>query len=133
MRNFTLRAHTISALAPTSQDEAREVRLLRDRLDGGLDAVRPFIRRYWKGRASEAEAARRDAKTELQEWAHRAHAATPVYEVVSRVGPDHDPVFTVSVTVGGLKPEIAEGRSKRIAEQAAAERLLQREKVREND
>lgn len=102
-------------------------------LDGGLDAVRPFIRRYWKGRAAEAEAARRDGKTELQEWAHRAHAATPVYEVVSRVGPDHDPVFTVSVTVGGLKPEIAEGRSKRIAEQAAAERLLQREKVREND
>ncbi|MCI5077416.1 ribonuclease III [Oricola sp.] len=102
-------------------------------LEGGLDAVRPFIRRYWKDRAVDAETARRDAKTELQEWAHRAHAATPVYKVLERTGPDHDPMFTVSVTVGALAPESAEGRSKRIAEQAAAARMLVREKVRDND
>lgn len=102
-------------------------------LDGGLEAVRPFIRRYWADRASNAGAARRDAKTELQEWAHRAYAATPAYEVVSRTGPDHDPAFTVSVTVGGLVPETGEGRSKRVAEQAAAARMLVREKVRDND
>lgn len=102
-------------------------------LEGGLDAVRPFIRRYWSERAANAEAARRDAKTELQEWAHQAHGVTPAYKVVARTGPDHDPVFTVSVTVGAMKPETAEGRSKRIAEQAAASRMLVREKVREND
>jgi len=102
-------------------------------LDGGLDAVRPFIRRYWTDRAATATAARRDAKTELQEWAHRDYGASPVYEVISREGPDHDPVFTVSVTVASLPPETAEGRSKRIAEQAAASRMLVREKVREDD
>ena len=102
-------------------------------LEGGLEAVRPFIRRYWAERAANAEAARRDAKTELQEWAHQAHGVTPAYKVIARTGPDHDPVFTVSVTVGAMKPETAEGRSKRIAEQAAASRMLVREKVRDDD
>ena len=102
-------------------------------LEGGLEAVRPFIRRYWTKRAANATAAQRDAKTELQEWAHREHAASPVYKVIAREGPDHDPVFTVSVAVGKLAPESADGRSKRIAEQAAANRMLIREKVRDND
>ncbi|MFZ2099547.1 MAG: ribonuclease III [Oricola sp.] len=102
-------------------------------LEGGLDAVRPFIRRYWTDRASNAEAARRDAKTELQEWAHRKHGVSPVYSVIGRTGPDHDPTFTVSVAVGRLEPEAADGRSKRIAEQAAANRMLVREKVREDE
>jgi ribonuclease III len=95
--------------------------------------VRPFIRRYWRERAVTATAARRDAKTELQEWAHRDHATSPVYKVISREGPDHDPMFTVSVSVAGLAPETASGRSKRIAEQAAAEKMLVREKVRDDD
>ncbi|WP_421852251.1 ribonuclease III [Oricola sp.] len=99
-------------------------------LDGGLDAVRPFIRRYWQDRAATPTAARRDPKTELQEWAHREHAVTPTYDVLSRDGPDHDPVFRVAVAVGSLKPVEAEGRSKRSAEQAAAEKMLIREDVR---
>jgi ribonuclease III len=102
-------------------------------LDGGLDAVRPFIKRFWLDRAANATAARRDAKTELQEWAHKQYAATPVYTVISREGPDHDPMFTVSVSVGKLAEVTAEGRSKRAAEQAAAAQMLVREKVRDDD
>jgi len=102
-------------------------------LEGGLDAVRPFIRRYWTERAATDTAARRDAKTELQEWAHREYGVSPVYKVMSREGPDHDPVFTVAVSVGDLAPEKADGRSKRMAEQAAASRMLVREKVRDDD
>jgi dsRNA-specific ribonuclease len=40
-------------------------------LEGGMDAARPFIQRYW-GPAPARHAARRDAKTALQEWAHQA-------------------------------------------------------------
>ena len=102
-------------------------------LEGGMDAARPFIQRFWGPRSRLATAARRDAKTTLQEWAHQAHAATPIYAVDNRSGPDHDPVFTVSVTVGGLKPAVADGRSKREAEQAAAAALLRREKAWTDD
>ncbi|TIT53046.1 MAG: ribonuclease III, partial [Mesorhizobium sp.] len=44
-------------------------------------------------------------------------------------GPDHDPLFTVSVKVGAFQPATGSGRSKREAEQAAATALLVREGV----
>ena len=98
-------------------------------LEGGLDAARGFIRRYWESRSKAPTAARRDAKTELQEWAHQVARASPAYVIESREGPDHDPVFEVSVRIAGLRPESAKGRSKREAEQAAAAAVLLREGV----
>ena len=98
-------------------------------LDGGLDAARAFIHRHWAERARNPNAARRDAKTELQEWAHQFCKATPAYRIDSRIGPDHDPVFTVAVEIAGLEPAIGNGRSRREAEQAAATAVLVREGV----
>ncbi|MVA26628.1 ribonuclease III [Agrobacterium vitis] len=98
-------------------------------LDAGLEAARAFVLKFWAERASRQDAGRRDAKTELQEWAHAKFAATPVYRVADRSGPDHDPSFTVTVEIGKLQPETGIDRSKRAAEQAAATRLLEREGV----
>ena len=98
-------------------------------LEGGLEAARRFISRYWEGRSKAPTAARRDAKTELQEWAHQVAKASPSYVIESREGPDHDPVFEVSVRISGVRPETAKGRSKREAEQAAATALLLREGI----
>ena len=98
-------------------------------LDGGLDAARQFILRNWKERAARADGARRDAKTELQEWAHAKFAVTPSYHVEDRSGPDHDPRFTVRVEVRGVAPETGIDRSKRAAEQVAATKMLEREGV----
>ena len=93
-------------------------------LDGGMDAAKDFIHANWKSRMEGTLEARRDAKTELQEWAHRDCAAQPAYVILSRDGPDHDPHFAVKVTVGIYPPETGEGRSKRLAEQDAATRFL---------
>jgi ribonuclease-3 len=71
-----------------------------------------------------------DAKTALQEWAQGRGLALPQYSVVSREGPDHAPLFTAEVRIRSLEPERGEGASKRLAEQAAAARLLEREGVR---
>ena len=98
-------------------------------LDGGMEAAKRFVLRYWEPRSKVTGAARRDPKTELQEWAHQAASATPAYQIESREGPDHDPLFTVSVRVGDLEPATATGRSKREAEQAAAAAILRREGV----
>lgn len=98
-------------------------------LDGGLEAVRRFIHRYWDERAHSSEGQRRDAKTELQEWAHRQDGAQPLYRVLKRKGPDHDPVFEVEVRVSGFAPARGKGQSKRQAERAAAEDMLCREGV----
>ena len=98
-------------------------------LDGGLEAARGFILANWEGRAARAEGARRDAKTELQEWAHARFGVTPSYRVDERAGPDHDPRFTVTVEIRGVQPETGVDRSKRAAEQAAATKILEREGV----
>ncbi|TGV76757.1 ribonuclease III, partial [Mesorhizobium sp. M2D.F.Ca.ET.145.01.1.1] len=58
-----------------------------------------------------------------------AAGAVPAYQVDGREGPDHDPLFTVSVKVGAFQPATGSGRSKREAEQAAATALLVREGV----
>lgn len=98
-------------------------------LDAGLEAARAFVLRHWEARARDSAYARRDAKTELQEWAHSQTGEAPDYKIVEREGPDHEPMFTVSVVVKGLAVETGTGRSRRAAEQDAATRLLQRENI----
>ncbi len=98
-------------------------------IEGGLEAARPVIEKHWKRRAELLAGARRDAKTELQEWAHQVAGTLPDYVVRERSGPDHDPTFTVEVSIAGKKPQSASGRSKREAEQAAATLMLEREGV----
>lgn len=98
-------------------------------LDAGLEAARSFILRYWTERAKRAEGARRDAKTELQEWTHAKFGRPPTYKVADRSGPDHDPRFTVIVEIPGIPSETGIDRSKRAAEQVAATKILEREGV----
>src|SRR5690606_27309121 len=98
-------------------------------LEGGLDAARTFIRRYWEALSLAVDAARSDPKTALQEWAHQVCGEPPVYTLEKREGPDHDPLFTVSVRIGDFAPGQGSGRSKRRAEQAAATVMLEREGI----
>ena len=126
-------AADVRALSPRKRVNVRadvmEALIAALYLDGGMEAARNFILRWWETRAQAAGAARRDPKTELQEWAHQVSGAVPVYETQRREGPDHDPVFTVVVRVPGREPAEATGRSKREAEQNAAAALLLREDV----
>ena len=92
-------------------------------LDGGLDAAAAFIRRHWEERLATRNPPR-DPKTALQEWAQGRGLPLPLYETVASEGPDHAPAFTVSVTIEGHPPATATGNSKRVAERAAADRLL---------
>jgi ribonuclease III len=97
--------------------------------DAGLAAARAVIERYWGPRLESMSGPLRDAKTELQEWAHRRGFDTPAYAEILRSGPDHAPQFEVEVSVGGLEPGRGRGRSKREAEHDAATEVLRREGV----
>jgi ribonuclease-3 len=70
-----------------------------------------------------------DAKTALQEWTHREGLATPDYRELSRSGPDHAPVFEIEVVIDGQQSAVGRGKSKREAEQAAAEAALRRDGI----
>ncbi len=98
-------------------------------LDGGLQAAQKFLDRFWSKRIEDSNTARRDSKTALQEWAHAQSLGTPKYKETERTGPAHDPEFTVSVKVPEKIACTGIGRSKRIAEQNAATKMLVREGV----
>jgi ribonuclease III len=93
-------------------------------LDAGPAAAHAFVEREWRPLLGREAAARRDAKSELQEWAQGRGLPLPVYTELERSGPDHEPVFVVGVSVPGLVGTEGRGRSKRLAEQAAAEACL---------
>lgn len=98
-------------------------------IDGGMDVVRQFFLDAWKEEFADPAAPRsKDPKTQLQEWAQARSLPLPKYEVVSRAGPDHAPVFRVMVTLEGYPPQDGSGRSRQEAEKSAAlEMLLKRE------
>jgi len=95
-------------------------------LDGGWEVARAFVRTQWAGMLERDLTPPQDPKTALQEWAQARGLSLPRYTHVARSGPDHEPVFSVQVSVGDYPPEIGAGPSKRLAEKQAAERLLAR-------
>jgi ribonuclease-3 len=97
-------------------------------LDGGFGPVEDFVRRIY-GSALERDAVRqrRDGKTEFQEWAHARFQQTPNYETVGDSGTDGDDArFAVAVSIGAEVWGRGVGRSKRLAERAAAAEALKK-------
>lgn len=62
-----------------------------------------------------------DSKTRLQEWTQARLGQPPRYAVVAEEGPDHAKTFEVTVGVSGQELARGRGRSKKEAEQRAAE------------
>jgi len=95
-------------------------------LDGGLEPARNFVLRHWSERASSAQPAPRDPKMALQEWAQAQGIGLPRYAASAVGGPDHAPSFEATVTLATLGETSGTGGSKRAAEKAAAEAMLQK-------
>jgi ribonuclease III len=92
-------------------------------LDGGLVPVQAYVMSWFPADASVSLA--RDAKTSFQEWAHATLHATPSYHTLVDTGVEDDDLrFTVEVRVAGEPWGSGTGRSKRLAERAAAEAAL---------
>jgi ribonuclease-3 len=93
-------------------------------LDAGLDTCEQMIKSLWGSSLYETLSPPIDPKTALQEWTQGCGLGLPQYELAGRTGPDHAPVFTISVKVEGLNPVSATGSSRRNAEKKAAEKML---------
>ncbi len=107
--------------------DALEAVIAAVHLDAGFEGARAMVLRLWGDRiAKVSDLDARDAKSALQEWAQGRGLAPPVYIELARSGPDHQPMFTVAVTLDGLGSAEAVAGTKRAAEQAVARLLLQR-------
>lgn len=97
-------------------------------LDGGFEAARKFIVANWRERMLSVRPVS-NAKTALQEWAQGKGLPPPTYSISGKTGPDHASVFAVRVHVDTFAVSHGEGRTRREAEQDAAQALLIREGV----
>jgi len=92
--------------------------------DGGFEAARRLVERYFTGDVKEKKLGQQDYKTRLQEISQMLFHAPPTYRMVSESGPDHDKRFVTEITVGGKVLGRGEGKTKKQAEQQAAKKAL---------
>ena len=94
-------------------------------LDAGYEAARRVVEAQFDDLQREPEApGYRDYKTRLQELTQRLYREMPVYTLTAEHGPDHEKEFAVELAVGGRVLGRGVGRSKKLAEQAAAMEAL---------
>jgi len=91
-------------------------------LDGGLDTAREFI--LAQANADLAQLAEEpieiNPKGHLQELLQSISPRSPVYELISQSGPEHEKTFVVQAVWEGIVLGQGSGRSKKQAETAAA-------------
>ncbi len=93
----------------------------------GMAAVLTFIDAFF-GEALDGVAEGRqgkDHKSLLQEATQQRLKASPRYRVVSESGPEHEKIFEVEVSINGELYARSSGRSKKEAEQSAAEKTME--------
>jgi len=100
-------------------------------IDGGYEAARsvvlPLVAPLLKQASTDAG---QDHKSRLQEFLQATRKELPVYRMIDVSGPDHDRVYRVEVLIEGRVHGIGQGRTKKSAEQNAAEAAM---KILEKD
>ena len=89
-------------------------------LDKGFNSVEKFILELWSDNIKDSVITQVDAKTKLQELSLKRFKKLPVYKLISNTGPRHKPLFKVGVKLINTEFFLAEGNSKKDAEQNAA-------------
>jgi len=118
------------AQRPSILADAMEALIGATYLDGGYDAALALVGRLFAEVMSSAgtgaaEHWGKDAKTALQEWLQARRLAVPTYRITETRGQAHAQTFEVECAVPALSlSKKGEGRSRRVAEQDAARRLL---------
>jgi ribonuclease-3 len=120
-------AMTQGRTKPSIVSSALEAVIAAIYLDGGFLAVHPVVRHLFaplfQGQLGEVLHFK-DHKTALQEALQAKFKATPSYVLLGTKGPEHSKVFEVAVSINGTPLARGEGRSKKEAEQNAAQNAL---------
>ena len=104
-------------------------------LDQGWEVARDYVLRQLEDEFKNAKLGKTavDFKTVLQEYSQREYeGALPEYIEISEEGPPHDRTFEAAVKVNGEIMGYGVGRSKQLAEKAAAEVALKKLKLIED-
>jgi ribonuclease III len=94
--------------------------------DAGLEAARALVVRLFDELAAEPQkiVLGRDSKSELQEYLSSHARSVPEYRLIEESGPPHDRLFVFQILVDDCVVSCGQGKSKKIAQQAAAAAAL---------
>ena len=95
-------------------------------LDGGMTAAVQFIQKFILVNVPVTKLQNADYKTALQELVQQKKNQVLAYKLVGESGPDHDKQFRVELTLNGEVVGVGTGSSKKRAEQAAAQKALEK-------
>lgn len=96
-------------------------------IDQGFDAAYDFVIKYLFRHKLDYIIKNRlylSAKSKLQEYCQGRYRLLPVYKLIEEQGPEHKRVFKVGVILNGQNLGIGTGKSKKEAEEKAAEKAL---------
>jgi len=116
MTNASLLADTVEAIIGSMY------------LDKGIEQAKKFIHQFLLEKyemiikTTDVE----DWKSRLQEMVQAKGGVAPTYQVINEEGPDHDRTFTIQVYYFDKAQETGVGKSKQIAQQAAARKALEK-------
>ncbi len=97
-------------------------------LDGGIEPAGKFLERLYErliGGLTVGGRDMMDKKTHLQEKTQSLYRVIPEYRVIDSWGREHEKIFRIEIWIQGKAIAVAEGRSKKEAEQAAASIALE--------
>jgi ribonuclease-3 len=95
-------------------------------IDGGFKNVERFVTQHWEKLAKDMPIPPQDPKTSLQEWTQKNKLPLPEYELAKQTGPAHNPEFTISIRIENYGEVSVCASSKKVAEQKAAELMLEK-------
>ena len=93
-------------------------------LEHGINVAEKTILNLWSKDLKNSAETQIDAKTRLQEYSLKEFKVLPVYKLIESKGPNHKPTFKIQVKIKNTKAELGHGSSKKIAEQNAAKKLI---------
>ena len=110
---------------PSVLCDAMEAILAAVYLDGGLEAAREIVKRFWP-KPEDVHRPMQDSKGALQEHLQKDGGDAPTYAILVQDGPPHDRTFEAAVYRYGVELARGIGKTKKQAEQAAALAALEK-------
>ena len=95
-------------------------------LDSDYKTTKAIVLQLWKKYFLRHKFPPLDPKSKLQDWCLKKKKKLPDYILVKKVGPDHNPTFTVKVMISSKIFSSANGKNKQDAEINAAKKLIEK-------
>ena len=97
-------------------------------LEGGLEIAREIVEKLLleTHQKIDLQSLSKDYKTALQELTQSTHGVTPTYTLLRSFGPDHKKEFEIAIILDEQTIATAQGKSKKEAQQRAAQIALER-------